>query len=666
MILSGTVLAQTMNEDFESYSPGTYMGVASPDWSTWSGTTGGAEDCQVVDMSSIGGSQGVYFSTTGGGGPQDVIIDFGGAYNTGDFVFETDMYIESGNGAYFNFQGESSVGSVWSMNCQFVDDGMLYIDDGDGVKFTSTFPLDTWFTITFDINLSVNDWEVLVDGSSLGVVQFDYNQVASIDIYPVNSNYGGNGFASYYHDNIQFDHTPYVMPAINGAVTQITNTSGLSTQEITPSVRVRNLGTTTVTDFEVELSYDGSTVSETVTGVSLASGDYYDVDFTTAMTLIPGANVMTGTIMNVNGGGADDDASDDSKSLTLDPVVPAPGKMVWGEEATGTWCGWCPRGAVYMDFMEDTYGDFWEGVAVHNGDPMEDSVYDAGIGPLIGGYPSALVDRGGDVDPSGFEFAFLNRIVIPPTALIAPSATYDESTKLLTTSIEVAFETAATGTDYDLAFVISENDVTGTSSGYNQNNSYSGGGAGEMGGYEDLPSPVPASMMVYDHVARTIQPGFGGMSGIFPSSVAAGDTYSQEFEFTIPSAWDLEELHLIGVLINNSTGEVDNAGLISWEDVEIIEGEIDDASIAEQAVTDFELYPNPANEIAYIQVGDVRNENVSVAIFDLSGKLITSKVFGVQNGNFVLPIDVNYFESGMYSVQLTIGESTTTEKLIIE
>lgn len=79
---------------------------------------------------------------------------------------------------------------------------------------------------------------------------------------------------------------------------------------------------------------------------------------TTPINLVAGSNIMTYTVSNVNVSGPDDDAADDISSVMVSPVVPALGKMVVGEEATGTWCQWCPRGAVYMDLFETDYADF--------------------------------------------------------------------------------------------------------------------------------------------------------------------------------------------------------------------------------------------------------------------------------------------------------------------
>ena len=60
----GSLMAQSMNENFDSRTVGEYMGVVSPDWTTWSGAVGGAEDVQVTNVMAASVANSIYFSTT--------------------------------------------------------------------------------------------------------------------------------------------------------------------------------------------------------------------------------------------------------------------------------------------------------------------------------------------------------------------------------------------------------------------------------------------------------------------------------------------------------------------------------------------------------------------------------------------------------------------------
>ena len=56
----------------------------------------------------------------------------------------------------------------------------------------------------------------------------------------------------------------------------------------------------------------------------------------------------------------------DTLSKSIVALAFQPTKRVLFEEATGTWCQWCPRGAVYMDSLHKVYPTTAMLVAVHN------------------------------------------------------------------------------------------------------------------------------------------------------------------------------------------------------------------------------------------------------------------------------------------------------------
>jgi len=657
-----SVLFCQVADDFESYEVGDYLGVESDSWTTWSGTVGGNEDVQITDADASSGTQSIYFeSTAANGGPQDVVLPFGGAYNTGFFEFSTNVKVESGKGAYFNFQANETIGQEWAMNLYMVQDGNLYVDDSQSIIFESTYEPDTWVTLSFNINLNTNEWELLVDGASLGVSQNMINQVASLDLFPVNNSYGGNSQSGFYIDDISFAHTPYTLPELNAGVTLISGTNGLASQEISPTIQVRNLGTSEITSFDLSVTYNGETITESISGADISSLEYYDADMSDFFELIPGENDIVATVSNVNGEAEDGDPADDTKTNTLDPLVPAPGRVVVGEEGTGTWCQWCPRGAVFMDFMEDTYGEFWAGIAVHNQDPMVNSIYDSNFQQLIGGYPASLVDRGSEIDPSAMEAPFLDRILIPPTAIITPGADWNEEEGILSVSLSTVFQENVQGSDYNLALVITEDGVTGNTSGYAQVNAYAGGNNGPMGGYENLPNPVPASQMVYDHVARIITPGFDGDSP-FPESVSAGETVVSNYYIELDDDWENENLHVVGILIDNSTDRIDNAGDATYEQA-INNGFI--LGLEEEVISSFNMFPNPSTDESVIELGETNGQNVTVSVFTLDGRVVAQRNYGNVANNMQIPISTNEWPAGIYLVQVQVGESVTNQKLTV-
>ena len=650
--------------NFDNYAAGSYMGNLSADWTTWSGTTGGAEDVKIDTMNSYSGSNSIYFSSTSAtGGPQDVLLNFGGAVlQNGDFSFESMFYIEGDNAGYFNFQGEITPGNSFATSCYLDDDGGLILSPDGPSVISQSYPLDQWFNLKITADLTLNVWELFIDGVSQGTWQNTVNQVASVDLYPVNpDNMGSNTNSSYWMDDVMWDFVPYILSNLNGGVTAVNVNNGIVGQQRPLSVEIMNLGSTAITSFDVIVDYAGVQYTENITGVSLNSYETYAVNYSQELTLVVGNNLVVATVSNINET-TDDDSTDDSKSISLDPVVPALGKLVIGEEATGTWCGWCPRGAVGLDVMERDYEGFFQGIAVHNGDPMTNTDYDAGIGTYISGYPSGIVDRGADIDPSAFKTPFLQRIIMAPAAFILPSAVYSASDNSLTVTLDLDFQQAISG-DWRVACIITEDEVTGADDGYNQSNYYSSQSNGislvavDGTDWIDLSNPVPANQMIYRHVARDIQPSFSGLINSFPASVAIGESYSFDFTFSLDPSWNVNKMKAIGILINDS-GEIDNGGAMNLFNV---------TSIGDQAgvmSTNPKLYPNPTNGKTILKLDLLELDKIALTITNIKGQTVLLKNYGAMKGEYLFPLNTSDLPSGIYLVEIKTGSSVEIIKLI--
>jgi len=672
LFFSAFTYSQIFTDNFDSYTAGDFLISSNPtDWDTWSGGAGGgAEDAKISDVQAASGTNSLYLqSNLPAGGPSDIILRFDQVYNSGNFTLEANYFVESNKGGYFNLQQDHTPGNVWAIDCHMLNNGTLSFKSGGTSMLTTTYPTGQWFNLKMDINLTTNQWEVFVDGTSQGVFSNPINAIGILDLYPVNSSSeGGNGQAGFYVDDISYNHTPAALPPLNGGVTFVSQLEGIAGQSADVVAKVRNLGVDVITSFDLTYTYGGGVpVVENITGITLNSLNFYDYTFSTPTTLLAGSNVLSVTISNVNGLGQDGDATDDGKSVTINPISPAAGKIVVGEEGTGTWCQWCPRGAVFMDYMANKYDGFWAGIAVHNNDPMADAIYDAGIGSRISGYPSALVDRGSSIDPSSMESDFIDRIVIAPKAVITNGASFDPITRELKVSLTYAFSSSISS-NWKVACALTEDGVTGTSSGYAQSNAYAGGGAGVMGGYELLPSPVPASQMVYDHVARKIVPSFAGDASLLPSGITSGDEHTVCFTFILPASWDESQMHIVGMLIN-PTGKIDNAGYttISGAETNGLASCDETTSLEMNEIKDagFNIYPNPANNIAYIDMLNANGEEVSITITDLAGKVVAKRSYKIE-GDVKLPINTSQFAKGTYVVHLQKNGTVQQNKLIVQ
>ena len=657
VFLCSTSFAQLFSDNFDSYTVGSYLGPQSTTWSTWSGTEGNAEDATITNNNANSAPHSIYLSSTAAsGGPQDVVLKFGQVYNSGIFTLQSDFYINAGKNAYFNIQGAATIGQLWALNVN-MDAGQVMIDDGVTPNLAiGSYTDATWFTLKIEANLTLHVWKAYVNGNLIGTWVNGVNTVASSDFFPVQN-------SQFFVDNVSFDHQTYTLPNLNAMIANVNMGGEIAGQNVVPKVQVINAGATAITSFDVNLAYNSQNYPLSVTGVNIASIGTYTVNMP-ANVLVPGNQTYTATISNINGGN-DDIAGDNTLSGQINPVVPAAGKMVVGEEGTGTWCQWCPRGAVFMDLFQTKYDQYWAGIAVHNADPMTVADYDAGIGGLISGYPSALVDRSPDVDPSGMSQDFFTRLQTAPVATIVNGATWDAATRVLNVSVTSNFVLAANG-NYKAACVLTEDEVTGTGNGWSQSNAYAGGNNGAMGGFETLSNPVPASTMVYDHVARAIAPSFTGMPNSFPATVTAGDSYTTNMSFTLPASWDETKIKIIGMIID-PTGKIDNAGRATIAEA-VTNGYV--AGLNDMPVTDLTqvmtVYPNPASTAAMVNLHIAQASSVSLKLIDFAGKVMSEKAYGSVQGDYQINLNTSNLKAGIYVVELTVNGQTISKKLIIE
>ena len=662
--------AQTYCEDFEGFAIGDPIGETSPIWTTWGASSNPGlnppygDDATVDGTQANSGSNSLYLTdATGNGGPQDIVLPLGGVWDLGQFEFTMQMYVSNGTGAYFNFQEVAQAGISWAMDCMLDNQGNMTFSTGGGATtfLTTNYPFDTWFEIKMEIDLTTNYWEVFIDSISQGYFSNPINQIASLNLYPTAQ-------TDFWVDDVCFSITPYVLTNMNGAANAITTIEGLAGQSKFPSVDVRNLGLTDITSFDVTVDYNGSQVTENVTGINLPSLATMTVDFTQSITLAGGIQNLTATVENVNGNSIDDDPSDDSQTISVNSVTPAAGKLVIGEEATGTWCGWCPRGAVALDWMEYDYHGYFQGIAVHNGDPMTVTDYDGAIGNFIGGYPSGLVDRGPEIDPSNFKGDFLQRITVAPSGTILNGAELNGNT--LNVSLTASFDQAISG-NWALACVLIEDSVTGMSAGYSQSNSYGGGSAGPLVGpdgtdWATLPSTVPFTMMVYNHVARAINPGWDGET--INSNINAGETYNTCFEFTLDGSWDVQKMKIVGMLINNS-GLIDNGSTSTIADA--VNNGFNSCSntsienVLFDGPTQIVLYPNPTSENTTLAISLQEISDITITLRNITGQIVLNEVHRKVSGIQIIDISTKHLSAGLYSVEVQHNGTTQLLKLTV-
>jgi hypothetical protein len=407
-------------------------------------------------------------------------------------------------------------------------------------------------------------------------------------------------------------------------------------------------------------------------GISLASGTSITVDVEVGIT--GDANL----------------ANNELTGYTVEGVAFWPNKVVVGEEGTGTWCGWCPRGMVGMEYMEEEYGEDWIGIAVHNGDPMTNDDYDSWMAGQISGYPSGLVDREGDIDPSAaiLEQNFLVAIEKFAYASIGVMPLIDENEEV-EVRIDVKFAVDMEE-DMSVAVMLVEDGLTGTGNDWSQANYYSGGGSGQLtgAGLDWHNEPGSVAGLTFNDVARDPLLGADGDDGIIPGSVEEGQIVNYVMaKFDWNQDYDKENTRFVVMLLNDNTGEVINAvesylmDLIIvenngvtyyvidgdtfqlWDDEYLVPTGIENTT----QIAEVKVFPNPSSNLVSISSGMITDQS-NIQIFDMTGKMILNRNdLGVQQTRFGngVKVDVSTLPTGLYKLVITNDDSSIKQSISV-
>lgn len=459
------------------------------------------------------------------------------------------------------------------------------------------------------------------------------------------SGYWADGFAI---DNVIIYTPPANEARLNSVVV---NRFGLINTNNNLICNVTNLGSTPISSITIDWN-DGTSHSQNIS-VSIAPFTSVDIIHPTPVSYSMAVEKLLNVNITLVNGSQDTDLNNNSGSAKFNALSqPSPKKVVI-EEGTGTWCQWCPRGAVAMESMYQNHPDDFIGIAVHNQDPMTVAAYDAGVD--LTGYPGCNVDRAlldQGVSETAFESYYQERIGLPVPASLALNITGATSK---TISVSATFRTVFSQANYRLGVIIIEDDVTGTGAGYNQANAYAGGANGPMGGFESLPNPVPAAQMVYDHVGRALLGGYSGQANSVPVSITDGEVISYDFTYNVPATSNSAKMYAVALLIDNATGEIVNANKQS----------ISGANVNELANMELIIYPNPASSEVNVSF-EATNNDYAVSLMDLQGRVIAAKNMTNLNGTQVVSFSTENVAKGSYIVTVTVDGLTTTKNVVIK
>lgn len=114
-------------------------------------------------------------------------------------------------------------------------------------------------------------------------------------------------------------------------------------------------------------------------------------------------------------------------------------------------------------------------------------------------------------------------------------------------------------------------------------------------------------------------------------------------------------------------GACDADHLTEWGETEDYTVIVDNtASIKDVAFSNFNLFPNPTKGAFQVQFDASETNNVSIQLFDITGRFIGKKTFENSGSYFSKTIQFDNLSTGLYLVKIQNGTKQTTKKLMVE
>jgi hypothetical protein len=477
---------------------------------------------------------------------------------------------------------------------------------------------------------------------------------ASFDI----SSYAGQtvNLVWIYHDNADWgsgliidDVVISQPPAVDMAMTALSVAPTVAAGATSITGTVTSNSANNITSIDISWN-DGSGANSETFAVNMSYNDTYDFTHATALNTTGGQNYNIDVTVTATG---DADNTNDMLSTSVSAVSSVVPRVVVGEEKTGEWCGWCPRGGVALAEMALSNPNDFIGIAVHNGDAMAVASYDGNIGNYIpGGYPGGGVDRVIEGDPSTFSSMYnARKSNIAPASVVA-TGTYDATT--ISVDITANFVGSLSG-DYRLAAILIADSIVGAGQG----NYYSGGGSGQLalpnGGsmpnYDFATGPQTVNPFYHDHVAMALGGDeINGAAGSLPASVSDGQSVTYSYAFPRNSNYNMGKFHIVGMLVNGSTGEILNAAKGNLTSTAVGVNEIDLSTF------NVNVYPNPTNGISNLLVELDEASTISINVVNILGKTVYSfQSEKFMAGNYSSKVDLSNQPNGIYLAYVTIN-----------
>jgi len=415
---------------------------------------------------------------------------------------------------------------------------------------------------------------------------------------------------------------------------------------------ISNEGIATITSFDLHYTVDnGTTVTQNVTGVSIASKSTYNFTHSTPWVATAGMHTIKVWCDNPNGTADQNPAND---TLTKQTVGYNPStsvqRMPLYETFTSSTCGPCVAGNTNMQALFAANPNKWVCVKYQMSWPGAGDPYYTAEGGVrrsfygVNSVPRQEIDGGFDgnsqsVTQADFDAAYAVPSFMTITAdltrggnivtvdyTVTPKIAFPSNAKLYIAIVEkVTHNNVGSNGETEFHWVMKKMlpDANGTTIG-----------------------PLTAGTPVTNTIAYTFK-------GNYRLPANAQNPINHAIENSIE---DFNNLLAVVWVQNPTTKEVYQSALSSFT-IGMDKAEREDLIKS--------IYPNPAQNQVNIDLNMDQNENVEISIINMLGQTLINKQFGNISGANTLNIELNDLSQGIYLVKVKIGDKVYTKPLQI-
>jgi hypothetical protein len=372
------------------------------------------------------------------------------------------------------------------------------------------------------------------------------------------------------------------------------------------------------TDFEaVYVINNGSddVYTETISGM-LESGNTTELTFP-EWTAVEGEYTGTLSVSCVD----DADPDDNTMTGTFDVYhFQSARRYVVAEEATGTWCGYCPGAAMGLDELHEN-GWAVATIAYHSGDAYEtpESVARNDFNE-VGGYPTVVFNGvesvvGGSNSNSMYNtyLPIVQQELQRPTPLDIQIISFNITGNTLSAHVHIETDSPMGGESNILHAVITESHIE--ESWQNQ---------------DEL-----------NFVERTMLNGADGL--VVDLATQSADI---NFELTLSEDWVDANCEFIVFVQDIESHDIYNADMMTFAMSDIVD-----------RTTDINIWPNPSRGTVFVDC----DKSTQIEIYNTNGQL----VYRVSNHQANSYLNLNDLGTGLYYMQLNDGQQYETKKIVI-